>query len=135
MTVYRKSRLWERKVIKEVRIFQMGLWNKNAKYDETDIKVNRLNPILVSTIFLARLSTSMIEVKMNKSFPRTLMNVKDIPVRLLASAMKIVPRIKIINLSMSMNLDVIRTGKILILSHKMPTAKIGKKIKYLNSKS
>ena len=113
----------------------MGLWNKNAKYDETDIKENRLNPILASTTFLARLSTSMIEVKMNKSVPRTLMNVKAIPVRLLASTMKIVPRIKIINLSMSMNLDVIRTGKILVLSHKMPIAKIGKKIKYLNSKS
>ena len=113
----------------------MGLWNKNAKYDETDMKVNRFNPILASTTFFARLSTSMIEVKMNKSVPRTLMNVKDIPVRLLASAMKIVPRIKNINLSMSMNLDVIKTGKILILSHKMPTAKIGKKIKNLNSKS
>ncbi|MCK4962323.1 MAG: hypothetical protein KAS19_07545, partial [Anaerolineales bacterium] len=95
ITVYRKSRLSERKVIKEVRIFQIGRWNKNAKYDETDIKENRLNPILASTTFLARLSTSMIEVKMNKSVPRTLMNVKAIPVRLLASAMKIVPRIKI----------------------------------------
>ena len=113
----------------------MGRWNKNAKYDETDIKANRFNPILASTAFFAKLSTSMIEVRMNKSVPRTLMNVKDIPVRLLASAMEIVPRIKIINLSMSMNLEVIRTGKILILSHKIPIAKIGKKIKYLYSKS
>ena len=83
----------------------MGLWNKNAKYDETDMKVNRFNPILASTTFFARLSTSMIEVNMNKLVPRTLMNVKDIPVWLLESAMKIVPRIKIINLSISKNLD------------------------------